>query len=95
MRSSNSFKSVELQNAHGLLKAEIRDLGSVLLPLADEARVPGGAALAVDRDVFSQLVHAKISSHPRITVSREEATTIPDVGVVATGPFPGRFGTAA
>ncbi len=84
---SNSFKSVELQNAHGLLKAEIRDLGSVLLPLADEARVPGGAALAVDRDVFSQLVHAKINSHPRITVTRTEATSIPDAGVVATGPL--------
>ena len=84
---SNSFKSVELQNAHGLLKQELRDLGSVLLPLADDARVPGGAALAVDRDVFSQLVQAKIHSHPRITVTREEATAIPDVGVVATGPL--------
>ena len=84
---SNSFKSVELQNAHGLLKAELRDLGSALLPLADDARVPGGAALAVDRDVFSQLVHARITSHPRITVSREEATSIPDVGVIATGPL--------
>jgi methylenetetrahydrofolate--tRNA-(uracil-5-)-methyltransferase len=84
---SNSFKSVELQNAHGLLKAELRDLGSALLPIADEARVPGGAALAVDRDVFSTLVHARITAHPRITVSREEATAIPDVGVVATGPL--------
>ena len=84
---SNSFKSVELQNAHGLLKAELRDLGSVLLPLADEARVPGGAALAVDRDVFSTLVHARINSHPRITVVRGEAVAIPDVGVIATGPL--------
>ena len=84
---SNSFKSVELQNAHGLLKQELRDLGSVLLPLADEARVPGGAALAVDRDLFSQLVHAKINSHPRITVTRQEQVTLPDVGIVATGPL--------
>lgn len=84
---SNSFKSVELQNAHGLLKAELRDLGSVLLPIADAARVPGGAALAVDRDVFSSLVHERITSHTRITVAREEAVTIPDVGVVATGPL--------
>jgi methylenetetrahydrofolate--tRNA-(uracil-5-)-methyltransferase len=84
---SNSFKSVELGNAHGLLKAELRDLGSVLLPLADEARVPGGAALAVDRDVFSTLVHQKITSHPRITVSREEARALPDPGIVATGPL--------
>jgi methylenetetrahydrofolate--tRNA-(uracil-5-)-methyltransferase len=84
---SNSFKSVELGNAHGLLKAELRDLGSVLLPLADEARVPGGAALAVDREVFSTLVHQKITSHPRITVSREEARALPAPGIVATGPL--------
>ena len=84
---SNSFKSVELQNAHGLLKAELRDLGSALLPLADAARVPGGAALAVDRDLFSRLVHDAITAHPRITVAREEAVAIPDVGVVATGPL--------
>jgi methylenetetrahydrofolate--tRNA-(uracil-5-)-methyltransferase len=84
---SNSFKSVELANAHGLLKAELRDLGSVLLPLADEARVPGGSALAVDRDVFSQLVHQKVTSHPRIHVTREEARDLPDPGIVATGPL--------
>src|SRR5882672_6798454 len=54
---SNSFKSVELTTAHGLLKAELRALGSILLPCADGARVPGGTALAVDRDVFSQVVH--------------------------------------
>jgi methylenetetrahydrofolate--tRNA-(uracil-5-)-methyltransferase len=84
---SNSFKSIELGNAHGLLKAELRDLGSVLLPLADEARVPGGAALAVDREVFSTLVNAKITSHPRIRVSREEAKALPDPGIVATGPL--------
>ena len=84
---SNSFKSVELHNAHGLLKAELRDMGSVLLPLADEARVPGGAALAVDRDVFSRLVDEKISAHPRITISRGEAIAIPEPGVIATGPL--------
>ena len=84
---SNSFKSVELHNAHGLLKAELRDLGSVLLPLADEARVPGGAALAVDREVFSELVHRKISAHPRIAVVRGEMVEIPSAGVVATGPL--------
>ncbi len=84
---SNSFKSVELQNAHGLLKAELRDLGSILLPIADEARVPGGAALAVDREVFSSLVHAKIESHPLIHVTRREATELPGPGIVATGPL--------
>ena len=84
---SNSFKSVELENAHGLLKAELRDLGSILLPIADQARVPGGAALAVDREVFSTLVNEKIQSHPRITVVREEATALPSPGIVATGPL--------
>lgn len=84
---SNSFKSVELENAHGLLKAELRDLGSILLPIADLARVPGGSALAVDREIFSSLVHEKVMSHPRIRVVREEATALPDAGVVATGPL--------
>ncbi len=84
---SNSFKSVELENAHGLLKAELRDLGSILLPLADEARVPGGSALAVDRTVFGELVHAKVTSHPLITVERGEATALPAPGIIATGPL--------
>ncbi len=84
---SNSFKSVELHNAHGLLKAELRDLGSLLLPLADEARIPGGAALVVDRDVFSTAVHARITAHPRIRVERREATDLPARGVIATGPL--------
>ncbi|MEP6591681.1 MAG: methylenetetrahydrofolate--tRNA-(uracil(54)-C(5))-methyltransferase (FADH(2)-oxidizing) TrmFO [Gemmatimonadota bacterium] len=84
---SNSFKSVELENAHGLLKAELRDLGSILLPIADEARVPGGSALAVDREVFSTLVNAKVQSHPRITVVREESVELPSPGIVATGPL--------
>ncbi len=55
---SNSFKSVELENAHGLLKAELRALGSLMLTCADEARVPGGSALAVDREAFSRAAHA-------------------------------------
>jgi methylenetetrahydrofolate--tRNA-(uracil-5-)-methyltransferase len=84
---SNTFKSTETTNAHGLLKAELRLLGSLLLPLADEARVPGGSALAVDRDVFSRLVTERIASHPGITLVREEATALPDPGIVATGPL--------
>jgi len=84
---SNSFKSLELGNAHGLLKAELRDLGSILLPLADLARVPGGAALAVDREQFSALVHDKVTAHPRITVDRREATALPEPGIVCTGPL--------
>jgi methylenetetrahydrofolate--tRNA-(uracil-5-)-methyltransferase len=84
---SNSFKSVELENAHGLLKAELRDLGSMLLPLADQARVPGGSALVVDREVFGSLVHAKVTAHPRIRVRRAECEAVPDRAVVATGPL--------
>jgi methylenetetrahydrofolate--tRNA-(uracil-5-)-methyltransferase len=84
---SNSFKSVDLENAHGLLKAELRALGSVLLPCADLARVPGGAALAVDREVFSREVHARITAHPNITVVRDEVAEIPSPAVIATGPL--------
>ncbi len=84
---SNSFKSVDLTNAHGLLKAELRALGSLLLPCADEARVPGGTALAVDRELFSRAVHQRVTSHPDITVVREEVTALPSPGVVATGPL--------
>lgn len=84
---SNSFKSTELTNAHGLLKAELRALGSLLLPCADLARVPAGAALAVDRDVFSSEVHARLTGHPNITVERREVTALPSPGVVATGPL--------
>jgi methylenetetrahydrofolate--tRNA-(uracil-5-)-methyltransferase len=84
---SNSFKSVDLSNAHGLLKAELRALGSLLLPCADLARVPGGTALAVDREVFSRAVHERVTAHPNLTVVREEATELPSPGVVATGPL--------
>ncbi|HKV73633.1 MAG TPA: methylenetetrahydrofolate--tRNA-(uracil(54)-C(5))-methyltransferase (FADH(2)-oxidizing) TrmFO [Gemmatimonadales bacterium] len=84
---SNSFKSVETGNAHGLLKAEIRRLGSLLLPCADRAAVPAGAALAVDRVAFSADAHARITSHPNITLERAEAVDIPSPGIVATGPL--------
>ena len=84
---SNSFKSIDLTNAHGLLKAELRALGSLLLPCADLARVPGGTALAVDREVFSQAVHDRVTAHPNVTVRREEVAELPSPGVVATGPL--------
>jgi len=84
---SNTFKSTEVSNAHGLLKAEMRLLGSIVLQAADEARVPGGTALTVDRDVFSAGVHERVTGHPRITVVREEATSLPSPGLVATGPL--------
>jgi methylenetetrahydrofolate--tRNA-(uracil-5-)-methyltransferase len=84
---SNTFKSTETTNAHGLLKAEMRLLGSIILAAADEARVPGGSALTVDRDVFSAAVHDRVTSHPRISVVREEATELPRPGIIATGPL--------
>ncbi len=84
---SNTFKSTETSNAHGLLKAEMRALGSIILAAADEARVPGGSALTVDRDVFSSAVQERVTAHPRITVVREEVATLPSPGVIATGPL--------
>jgi methylenetetrahydrofolate--tRNA-(uracil-5-)-methyltransferase len=84
---SNSFKSVETGNAHGLLKAELRILGSLLLECADLARVPGGSALVVDRNVFSGAVDQRLRAHPNITVEIGEATELPTPGIVATGPL--------
>jgi methylenetetrahydrofolate--tRNA-(uracil-5-)-methyltransferase len=84
---SNTFKSTETSNAHGLLKAEMRLLGSVILAAADDARVPGGSALTVDRDAFSNGVQERICSHPRIAVERGEVSALPDPGIVATGPL--------
>ncbi|MBU6366022.1 MAG: methylenetetrahydrofolate--tRNA-(uracil(54)-C(5))-methyltransferase (FADH(2)-oxidizing) TrmFO [Gemmatimonadetes bacterium] len=84
---SNTFKSTEVVNAHGLLKAEMRRLGSLVLQAADEARVPGGTALTVDRDLFAEGVQRRILAHPRITVARGEVAALPEVGIVATGPL--------
>ncbi len=84
---TNSFKSVETSNAHGLLKAELRLLGSLLMRVAEETRVPAGAALAVDRALFSEGVTKAVRSHPNIEVVCEEITTLPSPGIVATGPL--------
>jgi methylenetetrahydrofolate--tRNA-(uracil-5-)-methyltransferase len=84
---SNTFKSTELTNAHGLLKAEMRLLGSLILEAADAARVAAGSALAVDRDVFSATVTERIASEPGINVLREEVTDIRTPCVIATGPL--------
>ncbi|MBF4510109.1 MAG: methylenetetrahydrofolate--tRNA-(uracil(54)-C(5))-methyltransferase (FADH(2)-oxidizing) TrmFO [Aeromicrobium sp.] len=87
---SNSLKSVDPDTAAGCLKAELRALGSLLLALAEKHAVPAGAALAVDREAFSADVTQTLSSHPLITVVREEARTLPDGDVVlAAGPLPG------
>ena len=84
---SNTFKSTELTNAHGLLKAEMRLMGSLILEGADAARVAAGSALAVDRDVFSQYVTERIETEPRIHIARGEVTAINGPAIVATGPL--------
>ena len=84
---SNTFKSVEPLHAHGLLKAEMRLLGSIVLQAADEARIPGGSALAVDRVVFAKAVQARVESHANITIVREEVTALAGPGIIATGPL--------
>src|SRR5881392_100546 len=75
---SNSLRGDKLDNAVGLLKEEMRRLGSLVMRAADAHRVPAGAALAVDRERFSQAVTEAINSHPLITLAREEITRIPD-----------------
>lgn len=84
---SNTFKSMETGNAHGLLKAELQLLGSMVLQCAVVARVPGGSALAVDREVFARTVEDRVESHPNIELVRGEVTTLPSPGVIATGPL--------
>jgi methylenetetrahydrofolate--tRNA-(uracil-5-)-methyltransferase len=84
---SNTFKSVEPTNAHGLLKAELRRLSSLVLQAADEARVPGGAALAVDRAAFAESVQRRLLAHANVTLVRGEVTELPSPGIVATGPL--------
>ncbi len=85
---SNSLRSDELTNAVGLLKAEMRALGSLFLESADRNRVPAGGALAVDREGFARTITEKICSNPNIEIVQEEAAEIPEGEVViATGPL--------
>ena len=84
---SNTFKSTDPLHAHGLLKAEMRLLGSIVLQAADEARIPGGSALAVDRVVFSRSVEARVLAHPNVTLVRSEVTALSSPAVIATGPL--------
>jgi methylenetetrahydrofolate--tRNA-(uracil-5-)-methyltransferase len=88
---SNSFRGDKLDNAVGLLKEEMRHLGSLIMRAADRARVPAGAALAVDRERFSTAVTAAIADHPLIDVVREEVPRIPESSdgpvIIATGPL--------
>ncbi len=86
---SNSLKSDEPGTAPHLLKEELRRAGSLLIRLAEASRVPGGAALAVDRELFAERVTRAITAHPLITLIREEVERIPSEGIViiATGPL--------
>ena len=85
---SNSFRGDRLTNAVGLLKEEMRILGSLIMRCADETKVPAGGALAVDRDSFSAHVTKAITGHPLLEQIHEEAVSIPDGPVIiATGPL--------
>ena len=86
---SNSLRSDQLENAVGLLKEEMRRLGSLIIACADETKVEAGGALAVDRHGFSALVTEKVRRHPNITVVEGEVTEIPEEGsiIVASGPL--------
>ncbi len=85
---SNSLRAAGLENAVGLLKEELRQLGSLIVRCADETAVPAGGALAVDRHGFSRLVTERVRSHPLITVVPGEVTDLPEGEVVvATGPL--------
>lgn len=86
---SNSLKGNGLDNACGLLKEEMRRMGSLVIPCADAVRVPAGGALAVDRDGFARLVTEKIESEPNIEIVNKVVKEIPkgEISVVATGPL--------
>lgn len=88
---SNSLRSNDPFSAVGLLKDEMRHLNSLIIRTADEAAVPAGKALAVDRDQFSAVITKQITAHPLITLVRQEVTTIPelsdDITILASGPL--------
>src|SRR6266498_5613164 len=75
---SNSFRGDKLDNAVGLLKEEMRRLDSLVMRAAEASRVPAGAALAVDRERFAEIVTGELAAHPLITVIRQEANAIPE-----------------
>lgn len=88
---SNSLRGAGMENAVGVLKEEMRRLGSIIMEAADATKVPAGGALAVDRHGFSDYITEKVSKHPRITVLHEEVTAIPEeedaVTIIASGPL--------
>lgn len=86
---SNSLRAANVENAVGLLKEEMRRLGSLIMDAADTHRVPAGGALAVDRFPFSEMITEKLKNHPLVTIRHEELTSLPDdqICIVATGPL--------
>src|SRR5215470_15682853 len=85
---SNSFRSASLDTAIGLLKEEMRRLGSLVMVAADTAQVPAGSALAVDRTIFSQYITDILTKHPAIEICREEVQDLPQgITIVASGPL--------
>ena len=85
---SNSLKAMRVESAAGLLKEEMRELGSLIMKCADECSVPAGGALAVDRVKFSDTVTAQIKNHKNIEIISGEVTQIPDgYVIIATGPL--------
>ena len=86
---SNSLKAMRLESAAGLLKEEMRRLGSITMEAADKTAVAAGGALAVDRELFSEYITDKIKSDPNIEIVTEEVTALPEEGIViaATGPL--------
>lgn len=88
---SNSLRSAEIHSAPGLLKEELRILGSLIIQAADWARVPAGKALAVDRELFAEFITKKLSEHPLVTMEQGEVTSMPGAAegtiIVASGPL--------
>jgi methylenetetrahydrofolate--tRNA-(uracil-5-)-methyltransferase len=89
---SNSFRGDKLDNAVGLLKEEMRRLGSLVMRAAEASRVPAGAALAVDRERFAETVTGELAAHPLITIVRQEVAAVPESSerepvIIATGPL--------
>jgi len=86
---SNSLRAANLENAVGLLKEEMRRLGSLIMRCADEFRVPAGGALAVDRNLFSRCITETLCQHPLVEICRTEVTSIPEdeTVILATGPL--------
>ena len=88
---SNSFRADKVDNAVGLIKEEMRRMGSLVMRAADATRVPAGAALAVDRHAFSKAMTDAVIAHPRITVERGEVAKVPGAEwspvIIATGPL--------